>query len=162
MYLTKLLNITSRCTLICSLDKVEKTSSELEVFISIECDLGLKFMSANIICMTFWWRTVKHTKLSHLPPSPTHPSTQLPPPHTHPHTHLHTTQTYLFLEETVSVLAGFQWTHFPAAIHHIRTRQYTCSNNTDTGTVLHYVMWHIKVTLYPHCWSVLNYPSVHT
>ena len=43
------------------------------------------------------------------------------PTHTHTHTHTHT---YQFLEETVSVLAVFQWTHFPTVIHHIRTQQY--------------------------------------
>ena len=59
----------------------------------------------------------------------------IPPTHTHMQAHIHThtqrnthththTQTYQFLEETVSVLAVFQWTHFPTVIHHIRTQQY--------------------------------------
>ena len=50
----------------------------------------------------------------------THTHTQR---HTSTHTHTHT-HTYQFLEETVSVLAVFQWTHFPTVIHHIRAQQY--------------------------------------
>ena len=43
--------------------------------------------------------------------------------HIHTSTHTHK-PTYQFLQEIVSVLAVFQWTHFPAVIHHIRTQQY--------------------------------------
>ena len=74
---------------------------------------------------------LSHTQM-HAPPPP--------PPHTHTHTsflrrlyipthldthtwmHIHPhlsplhTHTYQFLQETVSVLAAFQWTHFPAEI----------------------------------------------
>ena len=42
----------------------------------------------------------------------------VPPPHTH---------TYQFLQETVSVLAAFQWTHFPAVIQNTTVP----SHNTD-------------------------------
>ena len=40
--------------------------------------------------------------------------------HSHTPTYTHT-PTYQFLQETVS---AFQWTHFPAVIHHITTQQY--------------------------------------
>ena len=82
----------------------------------VECDLGLKFMSAINICKTF-------LKCSYL----THPD--FPPPCTHTHTSTYNyaqahTLTHQFLQETFSVLAAFQWTQFSAVIHHIRTQQY--------------------------------------
>ena len=80
--------------------------------------------------------THKHTHITtHLP---THTHAFHPHPHTHTHTsaptyythmhsthpptHTHThTHTHQFLEETVPVLAVFQWTHFPTVI---RTQHY--------------------------------------
>ena len=69
--------------------------------------------------------TYLHTHM--LPPTHTHTHiTTCLPTHTHafhPHTPTHT-HTHQFLEEMVSVLAVFQWTHFPTVIHHIRTQPY--------------------------------------
>ena len=83
-------------------------------------------------------------------PTPTHLHTHHHPPtytthmhstHTHTHTHTHT---YQFLEETVSVLAVFQWTHFPTVIHHIRTQQYLV------------FVWIVYYNLYYNCTVLIN------
>ena len=84
--------------------------------------------------------------------------TQLRPPHTlthHAYTHTHrpphtqtdahpptprppSTHTYQFLQETVSVLAAFQWTHFPAVIHRITSQHNSTSHNTDIVRIIYY------------------------
>ena len=73
----------------------KELQGELVVFSGVP---NLKFMIINI-CITFQKHLpYKHTILSPLAISTTYPNT-------------HTS--YQFLQETVSVLAAFQWTHFP-------------------------------------------------
>ena len=90
------------------------------------------------------------------PPPQTHTHTSFfsglyIPTHLHTHTwmHIHTpsplhTHTYQFLQETVSVLAAFQWTHFPAVIQNTTVP----SHNTvyyNTGTDIVQIISYINI-----------------
>ena len=64
---------------------------------------------------------------------------------------------YQFLEEAVSLLGVFQWTHFPTVIHHIRTKQYPVITLISSESFYyHYILIPMQ------CWLVPNHPSIHT